>query len=52
MILSVRLIMYNLLFDYGFWPDRPYKDHPAYDIVIQGLGELMGIAGEVGQTSS
>ena len=30
----------------SFGPDGPYKDWPAYDIVIQGMGGLMGITGE------
>ena len=33
----------------GYGPSGPYKDEPAYDIVIQGLGGLMGITGEHGR---
>lgn len=30
----------------GFGQTGPYKDRPTYDIVIQGMGGLMGITGE------
>ncbi len=30
----------------SFGPRGPYKDWPAYDIVIQGMGGLMGVTGE------
>jgi formyl-CoA transferase/CoA:oxalate CoA-transferase len=33
----------------GYGPGGPYKDEPAYDIVIQGIGGLMGITGELGR---
>ncbi len=33
----------------GFGQDGPYRDVPAYDIVLQGMGGLQGITGEPGQ---
>jgi crotonobetainyl-CoA:carnitine CoA-transferase CaiB-like acyl-CoA transferase len=33
----------------SFGPTGPYADRPAYDLVIQGMGGLMGITGEPGQ---
>ena len=33
----------------GFGQDGPYRDHPGYDQVAQGLGGLMSITGEPGQ---
>ena len=30
----------------GFGQEGPYRDHPAYDIVLQGMGGLQGITGE------
>lgn len=30
----------------GYGQTGPYRDYPAYDIVIQGMGGLMGITGE------
>jgi len=33
----------------GFGQDGPYRDRAAYDIVLQGMGGLMGITGEPGR---
>jgi len=33
----------------GFGQDGPYRDHPGYDQVAQGLGGLMSVTGEPGQ---
>ncbi len=33
----------------GFGQDGPYRDHPGYDQVAQGLGGLMSITGEPGR---
>lgn len=30
----------------GFGPDGPYRDMVAYDLILQGMGGLMGITGE------
>lgn len=32
----------------GFGQDGPYRELPAYDIILQGMGGLMGITGEPG----
>ncbi len=33
----------------GFGQDGPYRDWPAYDLVLQGMGGLQGITGEPGR---
>jgi formyl-CoA transferase/CoA:oxalate CoA-transferase len=33
----------------GFGQTGPYKERPAYDIIVQGMGGLMGITGELGR---
>jgi crotonobetainyl-CoA:carnitine CoA-transferase CaiB-like acyl-CoA transferase len=33
----------------SFGPAGPYRDRPAYDLVIQGMGGIMGTTGESGQ---
>ena len=30
----------------GYGADGPYRDWPAYDIVVQGMGGIMGVTGE------
>jgi formyl-CoA transferase/CoA:oxalate CoA-transferase len=32
----------------GFGQDGPYRERPAYDLVLQGMGGLQGITGEPG----
>ncbi len=32
----------------GFGQDGPYREHAAYDLILQGMGGLMGITGEEG----
>ncbi len=32
----------------GFGQDGPYRDRTAYDLILQGMGGLMGITGEEG----
>jgi crotonobetainyl-CoA:carnitine CoA-transferase CaiB-like acyl-CoA transferase len=33
----------------AFGPDGPYADRPGMDIIVQGMGGVMGITGEPGQ---
>ena len=33
----------------GFGQDGPYRDRPAYDIILQGMGGLQAITGEPGR---
>lgn len=41
--INPRLIFASIT---GFGPDGPYRDKVAYDLVLQGMGGLMGITGE------
>jgi len=34
----------------GFGQDGPYRDRTAYDLILQGMGGVMGITGEEGGT--
>jgi len=34
----------------GFGQDGPYRERTAYDLILQGMGGLMGITGEAGGT--
>ncbi len=33
----------------GYGQDGPYRDRPAYDLILQGMGGLQGITGEPGR---
>ena len=33
----------------GFGQEGPYRDHPAYDLILQGMGGLQAITGEAGR---
>ena len=33
----------------GFGQDGPYRDRPAYDLILQGMGGLQAITGEAGR---